>query len=208
MGRRGTLPFYRKESSGERICVRLSCLFLNVYVYIYIFESIREDQLFQGTSVCTSGARAAAVWIKQAGSFPVLHTATTAASNRVLWQVYKLVLCYSVLPVSCTVTLNPSKAVTLYTWKMSRSLPSEYFCAKCNTSLTVTLAVTSLPPASSWQSNTRLGTDHTAASGKQWQQHPRDQAGGRPSFCLKNNAPAALVSELYKSLGHRNYMER
>lgn len=96
-GRRGTLPFYRKESSGERICVRLSCLFLNVYVYIYIFESIREDQLFQGSSVCTSGARAAAVWIKQAGSFPVLHTATTAASNRVLWQVYN----WSFVTLSC-----------------------------------------------------------------------------------------------------------
>lgn len=97
MGRRGTLPFYRKESSGERICVRLSCLFLNVYVYIYIFESIREDQLFQGSNVCTSGARAAAVWIKQAGSFPFLHTATTAASNRVLWQVYN----WSFVTLSC-----------------------------------------------------------------------------------------------------------
>lgn len=85
------------EFRRENLCAAFLFVFKCVCVYIYIFESIREDQLFQGSSVCTSGARAAAVWIKQAGSFPVLHTATTAASNRVLWQVYN----WSFVTLSC-----------------------------------------------------------------------------------------------------------
>lgn len=99
MGRKeGNPPILsEREFRRENLCAAFLFVFKCVCVYIYIFESIREDQLFQGSSVCTSGARAAAVWIKQAGSFPVLHTATTAASNRVLWQVYN----WSFVTLSC-----------------------------------------------------------------------------------------------------------
>lgn len=97
-GKEGNPPILsEREFRRENLCAAFLFVFKCVCVYIYIFESIREDQLFQGSSVCTSGARAAAVWIKQAGSFPVLHTATTAASNRVLWQVYN----WSFVTLSC-----------------------------------------------------------------------------------------------------------
>lgn len=44
-GKEGNPPIL-SESSGERICVRLSCLFLNVYVYIYIFLKALEKISF------------------------------------------------------------------------------------------------------------------------------------------------------------------
>lgn len=115
----------------ERICVWFSCLFLNVYACRYFYKAVEKISFFRNqrwhfwskSNSCLNKAS----WKLSFSSY-----CNNCCKQHSIGTGVQLVLCYSVLHVSFTVTLNPSNAVTLYTWKMSRSLPSEYFCTKRN----------------------------------------------------------------------------